>query len=106
MNKGKDFLEIIKMNKDLKIIKYLLLDNIQQKCLDFTKNLQINQEGYGYDDKNFPELMDSNLNNETLLKIIKKYFDYKTKENEITTIDEKLLNIIDPNIKKLLSEIE
>ena len=50
--------------------------------------------------------MDTNLEKEKLLMVIKKYFDVKIKENKMTKIDNKLLNVIDPKIKHLLDKIE
>ena len=70
-------MQIVRLNKEFKALKYLLLNNNQQKSLDFISNLKINQEGFGYDDEDFLELMDSNKDRFEILKTINKYLDMK-----------------------------
>ena len=91
------------MIKEFKVLKYLLLNNFQQKTLDFTNNLLIEKEGYGYDCENFPELMNSDDNFKNLEKV-KNYFVTREKYNTIFDIDKKLFKIIDSDLKDYFND--
>ena len=98
VSKATDFLEVIKMNREFKILKYLLLNNVQQKMLFFTRNLETNQDNLN-DQKEYTEILHSKDIFETI-KYIQKYYENKLKEDGISKIDEKIFKIIHPNIKK------
>ena len=104
INKGTDYLELVKLNRDFKILKFLLMNNVQQKTIDFISNLKIGQDKW-YDSNEYQEVINSKNPYETL-KIIKKYFEIKSRDNETTKIDSKLISLIHPKIKKILDEIK
>jgi hypothetical protein len=101
INLGTDYLEMIKLNKDFKVLKYLLLNNVQQKTFDFLSNLKIGQDKW-YDTREYPEIFKSKDSYETM-KIIKKYYE---RQNESSNIDNKLFSLIHPKVKKILEEID
>jgi len=92
------------MIKEFKVLKYLLLNNFQQKTLDFTNNLLIEKEGYGYDCQYFPELMKSGEDNLKNLEKVKNYFVLRSEYNTISDIDKKLFKIIDSDLKDYFND--
>ena len=55
IHKGTDYLELIKLNRDFKVLKHLLLNNVQQKTIDFISKLKMGQENF-YDKNEYPEI--------------------------------------------------
>jgi hypothetical protein len=98
---GTDYLEIIKLNRDFKVLKYLVLNNIQQKVLDLIGNLKLGENKF-YDLNENSEILNVKDTNETL-KIIKKYYE---RGNGIDKIDKKLYHLIHPKIRKIIEDIE
>jgi hypothetical protein len=101
---GTDYLEVIKLNRDFKILKYLLFNNVQQRLFDFLINLKLGDHRL-YDRNEYPEIIDAKDAFESL-KMIKKYYEIESKEFGINRIDNKLLQILHPNIKKILEGID
>ena len=101
-----DYLQMIKMKKEFMILKHLMLNNIQQKCFQFIKNINFNQDGFVNIDKDLPEIMDVNMDLKEVLELLKKYFETKIKLKTITDIDKKILNIIDPKVKEIFDQLE
>ena len=104
--KGTDFLEMIKLNKEFKILKYLTLNNIQQKSMDFINNLPLNKEGFFSEDDNFPEVLDTGYDNFDCIKILSKYFKTKSDSGDLSAYDKKILKIIHPDIKEMLCNLK
>lgn len=104
MHKVTDFLEIIKLNKEFKILKYLILNNVQQKCLPFVRNVGIKKDGY--EDEDSKELIDSLEDHFDSVKKIGKYIKRIKEEEEFTPCDKKLMNIITPEIKNMIDRYE
>ena len=82
-------------------MKYLLLNNVQQKTFDYISNLKIG-ESLWYDTNEYQEILNSKDTYKTM-KIMKDYYERK---NKISKIDDKLFSIIHPKIKKIFEEIE
>ena len=105
IHKGTDYLEIIKLNRDFKVLKFLLLNDVQQKTMTFTSNLKINQDSF-YDNKEYSEILDSKMDIFETIKKINNYFNTRAKADQVTKIDERIFYIIHPKIKKIFNELE
>ena len=101
---GTDYLEVVKLNREFKILKYLLLNNVQQRLFDFLINLKLGEQKL-YDINEYPGIIDAEDAYESL-KIIRSYYENELNENGINKIDNKLLQILHPNIKKILEDID
>jgi hypothetical protein len=104
INIGTDYLEHIKLNRDFKILKYLLFNNVQQRAFDFLISLKLGADRY-YDINEYPEIINANDIFESL-KIIKKYYQTKSSESGISRTDDKLLSIFHPKIMKIMNAID
>ena len=102
--KGTDFLEMIKLNRDFKVLKYLLLNNVQQKTFDFVSNLKLGEHNW-YDMENYSEIINSKDINETI-KIMKEYYAIELRRNKKYKIDNKLYSLIHPKIKEIIEEAD
>ena len=105
IHKSTDFLEMIKLLKEFNIVKYLLLNNLQQKSLDFINNLTIDKEGYSFEDDSFPEVLESGFDRFEYIKILRKYFQTKIQYGNLSVFDKKILNVLQPDIKEILENI-
>ena len=80
------------------------MNNVQQKAIDYASKLKLGHD-HCYDLNEYHEMVNSKDNNETL-KIMKKYFENNSKEDEKNKIDEKLFSLMNPEIKKIIQEFQ
>ena len=99
IHKGTDFLQIIKLNRDFKVFRYLILNNLQQKTFEFLSNLKIDNEKI-YEPKVNIEVYKGNNILQTM-KLMKNYYEAE----DLNIVDKKLFELIHPKIKKILNEI-
>ena len=86
-------------------MKYLTLNNVQQKSMDYINNIQIDKDGYSNQDENFPEVLNKDFDNFEYIKILSNYFKTKINSGNLSNNDKKILEIINPDIKEILENL-
>ena len=106
IHKGTDYLEIIKLNRNFKIMQYLLLENQQIKCFPFISNPKRYEDGYNHDIKDYAEIfMPKLIMKENIFKI-HEHFERKIENKEMNIIDNRIWGIFNHKIKNLFDHVE
>jgi len=106
IEKHTDFIEMIKLKRDFKILQYLTLDFEHVKCMPLIGNPNRFEEGFRHENQEFAEIFNPKINIKEMLTLVNSYFDKVEKSGNAKIIDRKLWEIIHPKIKSLLHEMD
>ena len=101
-----DYLEMIRLNRNFKIIQYLLLNENQRICFPFISNPDKFEKGYEHSNKEYAQIFNPNFDLKGNIWKIKDHYDKIQSKQQLSKLDMKLWEIIHPKVKSLFDHID